>query len=153
MARGKAGFHKRLKARTRQSGLNDGKSAEAMRSAQSPKLCPLCQSELFWKDGLRRLKDGSLLQRYICRSCGFRFSDSAANRQVEVDVSQQRLILPEAVENLRKLDSVKWLPVDEGFKDPPFTFGEDVGSHRFTSVGKTINSLLHNSSELSLIHI
>jgi integrase/DNA-directed RNA polymerase subunit M/transcription elongation factor TFIIS len=38
--------------------------------------CPECGSERpFYKDGLRYLKDGSTVQRYLCRSCGYRFSD------------------------------------------------------------------------------
>ncbi|RLI79553.1 site-specific integrase [Archaeoglobales archaeon] len=37
--------------------------------------CPECGSRKVWKDGLRYLSDGSTVQRYICRECGYRFSD------------------------------------------------------------------------------
>ena len=37
--------------------------------------CPECGSRKVWKDGLRYLADGSTIQRYICRTCGYRFSD------------------------------------------------------------------------------
>lgn len=37
--------------------------------------CPQCNSEHIYKDGLRYLINGSSLQRYLCRECGFRFSE------------------------------------------------------------------------------
>ena len=38
--------------------------------------CPECGSSRLYKDGLRYLADGESIQRFLCRSCGFRFSDS-----------------------------------------------------------------------------
>ena len=38
-------------------------------------LCPQCGSKRLYKDGLRYLKDGTSVQRYLCRDCGYRFSD------------------------------------------------------------------------------
>ena len=38
-------------------------------------LCPQCGSKRLYKDGLRYLKDGTTVQRYLCRDCGYRFSD------------------------------------------------------------------------------
>ena len=37
--------------------------------------CPECQSQKVWKDGLRYVQ-GTPIQRYLCRSCGYRFSKS-----------------------------------------------------------------------------
>jgi integrase len=37
--------------------------------------CPNCKSKKNWKDGVRETAFGSI-QRFICRECGFRFSDS-----------------------------------------------------------------------------
>ncbi|RLG98933.1 hypothetical protein DRO19_03655 [Candidatus Bathyarchaeota archaeon] len=37
--------------------------------------CPQCGSERVWKDGVRYLADGSVIQRWLCRDCGYRFSD------------------------------------------------------------------------------
>ena len=37
--------------------------------------CPRCGSERLYKDGLRYLKDGNTVQRWLCRNCGYRFSD------------------------------------------------------------------------------
>jgi integrase/DNA-directed RNA polymerase subunit M/transcription elongation factor TFIIS len=36
--------------------------------------CPECGSAKTWKDGLRQTSTGRQVQRYICRSCGHRFS-------------------------------------------------------------------------------
>ena len=36
--------------------------------------CPQCGSHKVWKDGLRYTSFGAI-QRYICRTCGYRFSD------------------------------------------------------------------------------
>lgn len=37
--------------------------------------CPQCGSKSLYKDGLRYLKDSSTVQRWLCKSCGYRFSD------------------------------------------------------------------------------
>jgi len=50
-----------------------GKSA-SKRPAQPPIKCPECDSLKTWKDGLRYTNLGPM-QRYICRNCGYRFSD------------------------------------------------------------------------------
>ena len=36
--------------------------------------CPECGNTRLYKDGLRYLSDGSTVQRYLCRSCSYRFS-------------------------------------------------------------------------------
>ena len=40
-----------------------------------PPTCPECGSAKVWKDGLRHY-GGIMLQRWLCRSCGYRFSQS-----------------------------------------------------------------------------
>jgi len=37
--------------------------------------CPQCGSNKLFKDGLRLLAEGDSVQRFLCRKCGFRFSD------------------------------------------------------------------------------
>jgi hypothetical protein len=37
--------------------------------------CPKCSSKNLWRDGLRYPMFGSPIQRWLCRDCGFRFSD------------------------------------------------------------------------------
>jgi integrase len=36
--------------------------------------CPQCGSRRLYRDGLRYLSDGTSVQRWLCRECGFRFS-------------------------------------------------------------------------------
>ncbi len=38
--------------------------------------CPECGGTRLFRDGLRRLPDGSAVQRWLCRKCGYRFSES-----------------------------------------------------------------------------
>jgi integrase len=40
-----------------------------------PRRCPECGSERLNKAGFRKLVDGALVQRYICKGCGYRFSE------------------------------------------------------------------------------
>jgi len=37
--------------------------------------CPECNGSNLYKDGLRYLNDGSQVQRFLCRNCGYRFSN------------------------------------------------------------------------------
>jgi len=38
-------------------------------------LCIQCGSDRFFKDGFRLLADGTKVQRWLCRNCGYRFSE------------------------------------------------------------------------------
>ena len=95
-----------------------------------------------WKDGLRYTRHGEV-QRWLCRSCGYRFSDS----EVEVNVIKQSLVLSDSVHNLGEFDVVNLGPGEKGLKDSALTLCKDVGSHKFSIVGKTINKFLCNSGE------
>ncbi len=57
-----------------ESELNLGKLAREKPLAQPPK-CPQCHSERIWRDGLRYI-DEIPVQRWLCRDCGYRFSNS-----------------------------------------------------------------------------
>jgi integrase/recombinase XerD len=49
--------------------------------------CPECGSTKTWKDGIRYTNHGDI-QRYICRKCGYRFSQTNLNRSKEHRVVQ-----------------------------------------------------------------
>jgi len=49
-----------------------------------PPTCPECGSTSLYKDGLRYLADGSSVQRWLCRNCGYRFSQK---RPLQNDLS------------------------------------------------------------------
>jgi integrase len=40
--------------------------------------CPSCRNERIWKDGIRHTRNGGV-QRYLCRECGYRFSETSWN--------------------------------------------------------------------------
>jgi len=42
--------------------------------------CPQCDSKRLYKDGLRYLNNGSSVQRWLCRKCGYRFSFSGGKQ-------------------------------------------------------------------------
>jgi len=38
--------------------------------------CPECSSDRVYRDGLRQLSNGESVQRFLCRNCGYRFSEN-----------------------------------------------------------------------------
>jgi integrase len=64
--------------------------------------CSNCHGKRNWKDGLRKTKFG-LTQRFICRDCGFRFSEKSYKDILPIENSQLCAILEEA----KKLDSAQ----------------------------------------------
>jgi len=102
--------------------------------------CPECNSQRLWKDGLRKTKIG-LIQRFLCRDCGFRFSKSRVKSNVKVNVLSQtrsfqpRSYLAETTIRNRNFSTQKSL---DNLPLPP---SENVGSHAVTVVGKRLNNL------------
>jgi integrase len=52
-----------------------GAEGEKTGSNFQPLRCPRCNSPKLYKDGLRYLADGSSVQRWLCRNCGYRFTE------------------------------------------------------------------------------
>ncbi|MEM2352374.1 MAG: site-specific integrase [Thermoproteota archaeon] len=46
--------------------------------------CPECGGERLFRDGLRRLADGSATQRWLCRECGYRFSEKPKGKDLKI---------------------------------------------------------------------
>jgi len=44
-------------------------------SKQPPLACPECRGKKLWRAGLRQIRDGSFIQRWLCRDCGYRVSE------------------------------------------------------------------------------
>jgi len=106
-----------------------------------PTRCPDCLSTKTWKDGHRYAKEGRV-QRYICRSCGFRFSKSSSKLKVEVNVSGKAREPSNPGSDVFEADVHDGrLSRKDAANEPPLMFGEDVGSHKVTIAGKDINSL------------
>lgn len=55
---------------------SNGKSGVRVASAGISPPCPECGSKKVWRDGLRYSLFGDRIQRWLCRNCGLRFSDS-----------------------------------------------------------------------------
>jgi len=47
--------------------------------------CPQCNSDSLWRDGHRTSSKG-VIQRYLCKDCGLRFSDSHLKSEIGFDV-------------------------------------------------------------------
>jgi integrase/ribosomal protein L37AE/L43A len=56
------------------SSLNNGKSDYSESAGTSP-LCPKCASSTLWRNGQRTSPYGDSIQRWLCRKCGYIFSD------------------------------------------------------------------------------
>ena len=65
--------------------------------------CPECQSSKIWKDGLRYIQ-GLAVQRFLCRSCGYRFSE---NNYKEIQTTRGHQICALETERVKNLDAVK----------------------------------------------
>lgn len=106
--------------------------------------CPQCGSEKLFKSGLRHLPSGETIQRLLCRTCGYRFSDL----NVKVDVPGQFFKGSNSTKNhanrgITDLDSLSKKVLDG------LSFGrcEDVGAHDVSVTGKGLNALRIYSSE------
>lgn len=65
--------------------------------------CPECGRSNLYKDGIRYLDDGSTVQRWLCRGCGFRFSDPSkarANKECLTIPQRQICVTLQGAKNL-----------------------------------------------------
>jgi len=76
-----AGFHEETSAAAdslpilgKAGSINNGKLDQGQGSTGTSPPCPECGSVKAWKDGIRETAFGPV-QRYLCRNCGYRFSD------------------------------------------------------------------------------
>ncbi|MEM3464443.1 MAG: hypothetical protein QXL91_06230, partial [Candidatus Bathyarchaeia archaeon] len=64
-------------------GFRKDRGEEPQNAPTQPQLqnlsCPQCGSTRLYKDGLRYLASGQAIQRWLCRNCGYRFSEKTLN--------------------------------------------------------------------------
>lgn len=109
---------------------------------QSLAVCPSCHSSRVFRDGLRRIAQGSI-QRFLCRSCGYRFSQCGK----EFNVGRKLFAVANPSNNNHKVrvtsGKVAFQETSDNF---PFFAGENIGSHNLTTVEKQLNSLPYSNS-------
>jgi len=124
--------------------VKTGKSAQLERSARPPIQCPQCRSGHTWKDGLRYTKKVEI-QRYLCRSCGYRFSKAA----VELNIPRQILEMPNSeYSQPHKRILGGNFPCQKATNHLPLSRSEKTGSHLTSRVteSETLNILCCDSS-------
>jgi integrase/rubredoxin len=57
------------------AGSQNTEKSDLAESAGANPPCPQCGSRKLYRDGLRYAADGSSIQRWLCRTCGYRFSE------------------------------------------------------------------------------
>jgi len=113
------------------------------------KRCPECGGMRIWCDGVRQTATGPV-QRFLCRSCGFRFSQTTAKSQVQLNVSSQASERSKSHNDLPHdvVASLNLSP-EKPVNNLPFFYSEDVGSHKRTILGQKLNNLRNcNSTRL-----
>lgn len=105
--------------------------------------CPECGSGRAYKDGMRYTGEGPI-QRFLCRSCGYRFSEP----NVKLNVTGQFLKGSHPRQNHADRAVTRRDPTGkEAFNGFSFIGSEDVASHEVTTVGKGLNALRICNSE------
>ena len=129
---GKVGLH--CDSPHRKSGFftsSASKSENPCSAGSDPQVlsCPSCRSSKSWLNGYRyNLEKTVKIQRFICRDCGFRFSESGVSRQllntVTVQNSNYQICVSKAVrKEAKNLDSAAEIIVAGDAKLPPNAAG------------------------------
>lgn len=102
--------------------------------------CPQCDSRKIQKSGIRHTSRGPI-QRYICKSCFRRFSERLPKPLQKLNVSEKARLL-ESRSHLGESTICEGnLSAEKLVDKGSFTFGENVGSHSVTVIGKRLNPL------------
>ena len=59
-------------------------------------VCPECSKDRIFKDGTRKLLNGERKQLFICRDCGYRFSEKANKDVMDINGTNQICALKDA---------------------------------------------------------
>lgn len=112
--------------------------------------CPECVSERVWRDGIRKTRRGDV-QRWLCRDCGLRFSESNLEIPVKVHVAGKIIEVSEPGKDHMQASVFRAdLALEKALDEGPLLLSEDVGSHASSpsgSVTERLNTLrFYNSS-------
>ena len=67
-------------------------------------VCPECGSSRMWKDGLRWTGSGHPIQRYLCRGCGYRFSENHF-KECQTIIDRQICVFDKKMKNLTSVET------------------------------------------------
>ncbi len=98
--------------------------------------CPECGSKKVWKDGFRYVGNMAI-QRFLCRVCGYRFSEPSA----KVNVRDESGTLESSADLAKTSVSKRNFSFEKSLNDFPFSRCKDVASHGVTDTGKGLNTL------------
>jgi len=93
-------------------------------------LCPKCRCSRVYRDGKRKLKDGRIIQRWLCTFCGYRFSKS----KVEFNVFTEPFIMSNHPSKLSDFNSWGRFSFKPCLNNSSFLNGENVGSHASSNI-------------------
>jgi integrase len=100
--------------------------------------CPKCGSNRLYRDGFRYLAEGSAIQRLLCRSCFYRFSEPQIKLNIAAQISKGPKPSNDLPDNIvSKFD----LSPKKAIDSLSFPSSENIASHKRSSVGQRLNSL------------
>lgn len=80
----------------------NSRKSETGSSARTSPPCPSCSSHRIWKDGVRATRHGDI-QRYLCRECGYRFSESSLLEPMLKKIERREVQRSERSEGAQKV--------------------------------------------------
>ena len=140
-------------------GLNPSKASNGppQPSLGQPPKCPQCGSNMVWKDGIRCLNNGFSVQRWLCRDCGYRFSETSLKSvekfEEEIDVASQSFpVTPSPMLDPANIQSVNFLAGQKSPYNLSLPIREYVRSQRlspppFSSAEKGLNTFVPSDRE------
>jgi integrase len=109
-----------------------------MGKSLAPLSCPECASSKLYRAGFRYLSNGHAIQRWLCRNCGYRFSESS----VKVDVAGKISKMLHSRNNNDEVRVASWNSSNKKVDDClSFALGEDVSSHNTSTIEKDLYGL------------
>lgn len=111
-------------------------------------ICPECGESSVFKDGIRKLADGTTAQRYLCRRCCYRFTESRKQNAV---VGEAGVLVNSSSELTKPSISQTDFAVEKPLHDGSFALSKDILPHTATVVGKKLYTFCYNNSNSAQI--
>jgi len=142
------GFHKKAYLAKRLSINGKLGNAQPHRSSKLQPCCPECSGKRVWKDGFRYTKHGDI-QRWLCRDCGLRFSESTLQPKIKVNVSGKVLKGSNHIADPGNVHAVDFFSSKKRLDNAAFPFSEDIRSQETAPPFISVTRKLLNTSHLN----